>query len=37
MLADEYASLAEKGGRLPRTILRNSDIQPTRAGYDIQD
>lgn len=37
MFADEYASLAEKGGRLPRTILRNSDIQPTRAGYDIQD
>lgn len=37
MLADEYASLAEKGGRLPRTILRNSDIQPARAGYGIKD
>lgn len=32
-LADEYASLAEKGGRLPRTILQNSEIQSTNVYY----
>lgn len=35
ILADEYASLAEKGGRLPRTILRNNEKQPNSVGYDI--
>ena len=35
ILADEYASLAEKGGRLPRTILRNDTTQSNNPGYEI--